>query len=69
MEELSCHPEHKQFFKNIKALWLQGCRTLGVGEITATDTADFHTQRVGAVLTEDHLEQSFMDLNVSFRQP
>ena len=66
MEELSCNPKYKAFFNNVKGLWLQGCRTLGVSKIETTDTADFHTQRVGAVLDEDHLTQSFSDLNVEF---
>ena len=29
MEKLSCNPKYKAFFENIKAVWLQGCRTLG----------------------------------------
>jgi hypothetical protein len=66
MEKLSCKKEFKTFFNSIKAVWLQGCRTLGVGKIESYDTADFHTDRVGAVLSEDYLEQSFADLNVEF---
>ena len=66
MEKLSCDPKNKKFFEKIKALWLQGCRTLGVGKIETYDTADFHTTRVGAVLEEDHLTQSFADLNMEF---
>ena len=66
MEELSCNPKYKALFNNVKGLWLQGCRTLGVSKIETTDTADFHTQRVGAVLDEDHLTQSFSDLNIEF---
>ncbi len=66
MEGLSCDPKYESFFKNIKALWLQGCRTLGVAKIEAVDTADFHTERVGAALQEDHLTQSFAQLNMEF---
>jgi hypothetical protein len=66
MEELSCKDEYKGFFENVKALWLQGCRTLGVGKIEANDTADMHTDRVGAVLAEDNLTQSFAQLNMEF---
>ena len=66
MEKLSCNPKYKNFFNNVKGLWLQGCRTLGVNKIEETDTADHHTQRVGAVLDEDHLTQSFSDLNIEF---
>ncbi len=66
MEKISCHAKYEKFFSKIKALWLQGCRTLGVGKIETYDTADFHTDRVGAVLQEDHLTQSFADLNMEF---
>ena len=66
LEELSCEPETQEFFSHIKALWLQGCRTMGVGTIEAYEDPDYHTERVGAVLTEDHLEQSFFDLNIEF---
>ncbi len=66
LEKLSCNPEHYKFFKNIKALWLQGCRTLGVGRIESNESVDFHTDRVGNVLEEDHLEQSFAQLNHEF---
>lgn len=66
MEKLSCDEKNKDFFNNIKALWLQGCRTLGVGQIESYESADFHMSRVGAVLEEDHLSQSFADLNMEF---
>jgi len=66
MEKLSCNEENKDFFNSIKALWLQGCRTLGVDKIEQYDSADFHTDRVGAVLELDHLTQSFSDLNTEF---
>ena len=56
--------------KNIQALWLQGCRTLGTGEIVPDQqeetSADHHTMRVGNVLEEDHLEQSLADLDMEF---
>lgn len=66
IEALSCQPELQKWFSNIKSTWLQGCRTLGVGRLRDTDTADFHTDRVGAVLTEDQLRMSFANLNYSF---
>ncbi len=66
MEKLSCDPKNEKFFNSIKALWLQGCRTLGVGKIEANESADFHTGRVGNVLDEDNLTQSFADLNNEF---
>lgn len=67
MEKLSCMPEYKKWFENIQALWLQGCRTLGVKiEVDNQTSADFHTERVGAVLQEDNLTQSFAQLNIEF---
>ena len=30
MEKLSCQNKYAKFFNGVKALWLQGCRTLGV---------------------------------------
>ena len=69
LEKLSCDENYIDWFNNIKALWLQGCRTLGTGEIVANEeegSADYHTARVGAVLDADHLEQSFEDLNIEF---
>ncbi len=70
LEEMSCKEEYKPFFLKVKSLWLQGCRTLGVGEYQTRgeETADFHTNRVGAVLEEDHLEQSLAELNVEFSE-
>ena len=69
LEKLACNPKHSKWFKQIKALWLQGCRTLGTGDIVIDEeemSADYHTMRVGAILEEDHLEQSIADLNVEF---
>ena len=67
MEKLSCDPKYNGWFKEIKALWLEGCRTAGPGQIEEADdpefSADFHMQRVGAVREQDHLTQSFSDLN------
>ena len=69
LEKLSCDKKYSSWFNRINALWLQGCRTLGTGEIVAGDregSADHHTTRVGAVLDADHLTQSFAELNVEF---
>ena len=71
LEKLSCDPRYKGFFDNIKGVWLQGCRTLG--QSIAGDSfdneenhANFHRDRVGAVLAEDHLEQGFAQLEMEF---
>ena len=70
MEKLACDPLYSDWFNGISALWLQGCRTLGVGRIESFEdpavSADYHTHRVGAVLEEDHLTQSFSQLNLEF---
>ena len=62
LEKLSCMPPYANWFNNIRSLWLQGCRTLGV-KIEAdeydniTNSADANTERVGAIRGEDFLEQ------------
>ena len=70
LEKISCDEKYSNWFKNIQALWLQGCRTLGTGEIVPDQqeetSADHHTMRVGNVLEEDHLEQSLADLDMEF---
>ena len=68
LEKLSCNEEYRDWFKQVKALWLQGCRTLGVEEVISEEEAsvEYHTNRVGAMLDEDHLEQSLADLSVEF---
>ena len=69
LEKLSCDERYGDWFNHIKAVWLQGCRTLGTGDIVPDAeevSADYHTRRVGEMLDVDHLEQSFADLNVEF---
>ena len=70
LEKMSCDEKYSNWFKNIQALWLQGCRTLGTGEVVPDQqeetSADHHTLRVGNVLEEDHLEQSLVDLDMEF---
>lgn len=69
LETMSCDPKHADWFRNVNAAWLQGCRTMGVGEIQPDDQqadADFHTNRVGEVLEEDGLGQNYQQLNVEF---
>ena len=70
LEKLSCDEKYHKWFSQVNALWLQGCRTLGVGEIVIDEeeesSADYHTRRVGAILEADHLEQSIADLNIEF---
>ncbi len=66
LEQISCDEKYKEWFDSINAVWLQGCRTLGVKQGGANDTADFHTERVGNFLEEDGLEQGSVGLNFEF---
>jgi len=69
LETLACDPKYSEWFRNISATWLQGCRTLGVGEIAQDNEsvdADHHTNRVGRVLEEDNLDHNFAELNMEF---
>jgi hypothetical protein len=72
MEGLACDPKYADFFRHVNAVWLQGCRTLGAGEIAVNDNtdnrldADFHTNRVGMALEEDGLPQNYQQLNSEF---
>lgn len=69
IESLSCDPKHAAWFQSINAAWLQGCRTLGVGEIAADDEqydADHQTNRVGQVLEADNLGGGFAELNMEY---
>ena len=68
LEDLVCeNQDAKNWFSSIKSLWLQGCRTLGSGEITNFDNlANFHTARVGALIEEDGLETNLSALNQEF---
>ncbi len=72
LERLSCDPDYEHFFRQVNAVWLQGCRTLGIGPLEPGSgserelQADYHMQRVGAELVQEGLEQSFADLSVEF---
>lgn len=66
LESKACDPTHKHFFKQVKALWLQGCRTLGAESAERISDPDQHMLRVGRELAEDHLPQSFAELNLQF---
>ena len=68
IEENSCSETDHNWFLNVKALWLQGCRTLGTTDTSIGNeiSPNFHTIRVGEVLDEDSLERSFQDLNREF---
>lgn len=71
LEKLSCNPDYANWFNQISAVWLQGCRTLGV-TINAEEYedyeegADFHTRRLENLLEEDALEQSLLQINMEF---
>ena len=55
LEELSCDPKLSEWFENVNALWLQGCRTVDAEKIIPNrvthdcpdeNTADCHTYRL-----------------------
>lgn len=72
IEKLSCDPKYADWFRNVNALWLEGCRTMGVGEITPyneekeTLTVDFHVKRVTNERQADGLAQSVANLDHEF---
>jgi hypothetical protein len=74
LEKLSCDPNYKDWFANIKSLHLQGCRTLGVGKITKIEagnqefSADHHTSRVNGAIMDgtDDLPQDVSGMNHEF---
>jgi hypothetical protein len=72
LETLSCDARYEDFFNRVKGVWLQGCRTLGVGPLGAPVEnseelqADYHMQRVGAEAALDGLAQSFAELSLEF---
>ena len=72
LEEMSCAPRYRGFFRHLKAVWLQGCRTLGarpLAEAPGIDhefNADYHMQRVGAELMRSGVRQSFAELSFEF---
>ena len=68
LETLSCDPKYSKWFTRVNALWLQGCRTLGTGEIIIEEeiSAGYHTMQVEEVLEEEQVEQSIAQLNIEF---
>ncbi len=72
IEKLSCDPRYSQWFRGINALWLEGCRTVGVGTITPQNefneklTVDYHVKRVTMERQVDGLTQSVANLDHEF---
>ena len=73
LEELSCNPDYQNWFEQINALWLQGCRTVGASiesiglPLEQFSASDQHTLRVGSELNQDGLtEQNLRTLNIDF---
>lgn len=69
LEELSCKPETSEWFSNVQALWLQGCRTLGAASEAQGNTqnmAEYHANRVYEVRDADHLDQNELELADGF---
>ena len=58
MEELSCDPKYRDWFSNIKALWLDGCNTVTdnlLKSSTGVPTPDSETARV---IGKEYVEES-----------
>jgi hypothetical protein len=72
IEKLSCDPRYNEWFRGINALWLEGCRTVGVGTITPQNeseeklTVDYHVKRVTMERQVDGLTQSVANLDHEF---
>ena len=64
MEDLSCDPKYRDWFSNIKALWLDGCNTVTDNILKSSSsskipTPDSETARVvGKEYSEDKMNQS-----------
>lgn len=65
LENLSADPKFQMWFQNVRLLWLQGCRTLGVRP-APEQNADSNTRRVGEVIDEDQLDTDYLQLNRDF---
>lgn len=75
LETASCNPKYKAWFESISALWLQGCRTLGVNAITPNDTPNHHLERLRhnpqarqdqTLADADNLQQGGAAINYEF---
>lgn len=67
LEGLNCNEKYYKWFSQVKALWLQGCRTLGA-KIETNQDADSNALRVFNVREEDHLQQDRGQLAIEFSQ-
>lgn len=66
LEGLNCDEKYYPWFSNVKALWLQGCRTLGAKIETIGEDADFQTERVAQLRTEDSIEQNRYQMSINY---
>lgn len=66
MERLSCNKNYSKFFKNIKSVWLQGCRTVGDKIISSGTSAQDNTFRVAREIAADGLELNMNTLDATF---
>ncbi len=60
VENFSCKPDNRDFFSNLRFVWLQGCRTLGQESGVAAadrDLVTFNAERVARDLDIDGLAQ------------
>jgi len=74
IEELSCKKELMPWFAGVRALWLQGCRTIGAGNVTTCappttqlQSADEEYDRLAAHdLNADGFNISIPDMNADY---
>lgn len=66
LERLACDPKYSDWFSNVKALWLQGCRTMGAKVQATGPSANDHADRVLGVREADNLTQSYGELSQQF---
>jgi hypothetical protein len=69
LEDLSCNPKYRDFFRGVNAYWGEGCRTMGA-EVAPDDPneldANWQANRVGNAAEGDQLYQGMAALENEF---
>ena len=63
IENLSCDPEYREWFKNIKALWLDGCNTVTDNAVQAQNNSNPPTGDTESVRVSESEVSSGEDIN------
>ena len=66
LEDLSCDPRYSDWFDNVKALWLQGCRTYRVGQDEKEDYISANIHRLTPERLIDNIEASISEIEQGF---